>query len=103
MLANIFSIIINTVTGFFAGVLLLRFWMQAVRVRPPQQLGAFVFQLSDWLVMPLRKVLPGVGGYDWSSLMGAFLISLVASLCDDFLRGYLFLPDTLLVLWHVVR
>jgi YggT family protein len=30
-------------------------------------------------VRPLRRILPGVGGYDWASLIGAFLIVLVAS------------------------
>jgi len=58
--------------------LLLRFWMQAIRVRPPQPVAQFTFQLSDWLVRPLRRVVPGVGGYDWASLLGAFLIVLVA-------------------------
>ena len=58
--------------------MLLRFWMQAIRVRPPQPVAQFTFQLSDWLVRPLRRVVPGVGGYDWASLLGAFLIVLVA-------------------------
>ena len=45
-------------------------------------LGQFVFHISDWLVKPMRKVLPGIGGYDWASLIGAFLVvvlSIIAS------------------------
>jgi YggT family protein len=56
--------------------------MQVVRVRPPQSLGQFIFQVSDWLVKPLRKVLPGIGGYDWASLLGAFLIVVVSILAS---------------------
>lgn len=74
MLLSILTLIIDTVTVLLGGVLLLRFWMQVVRVRPPSSLGHFVFQLTDWLVRPLRRLLPGVGGYDWASLIGAFLI-----------------------------
>jgi YggT family protein len=37
-----------------------------------------MFQLTDWLVQPLRKLMPGVGGYDWASLIGAYLIALAA-------------------------
>lgn len=72
--------IVDTIASVFGGVLLLRFWMQAVRVRPPMQLAQFTFQLSDWLVRPLRRVVPGVGGYDWASFIGAFLVVLLASM-----------------------
>jgi YggT family protein len=37
-------------------------------------------------VRPLRRVLPGVGGYDWASLIGAFLMVLLAS-CVLLLAG----------------
>jgi YggT family protein len=72
-------LIVDTVAGVIGGVLLLRFWMQVTRVRPPASVAQFTFTLTDWLVRPLRRVLPGVGGYDWASLIGAFLIVLLAS------------------------
>jgi YggT family protein len=78
VLYSIFIMIVDVVASMLAGALLLRFWMQVVRVRPPLSLGQFVFQLSDWLVKPLRKILPGVGGYDWASLLGAFLVVLLS-------------------------
>lgn len=78
MLHSIFTLIIDTIAGLLGGVLLLRFWMQVVRVRPPTSIGQFIFQLTDWLVRPLRRLLPGVGGYDWASLIGAFLIIVLA-------------------------
>lgn len=77
VLHSIFTMIVNAVASILAGVMLLRFWMQVVRVRPPQPVGQFVYQLSDWLVRPLRRVMPG-GGYDWASLVGAFLIVLLS-------------------------
>jgi YggT family protein len=58
--------------------MLFRFWMQVVRVRPPFSLGQFIFRLTDWLVLPLRRALPGVGGQDWASLLGACLVTLAA-------------------------
>jgi YggT family protein len=75
----ILQLIVDTVAGVLGGVLLLRFWMQVIRVRPPASIGQFIFTLSDWLVRPLRRVVPGMGGYDWASLIGAFLVVLVAS------------------------
>jgi len=78
LVANIVSLIIDTVSTLLAGVLLLRFWMQAVRVRPPFSLGQFMFKTTDWLVLPLRRVLSGLGGFDWASLVGALLVALLS-------------------------
>lgn len=69
--------IFDTIAGLFAGLLLLRFWMQIVRVRPPLQIAQFTFQLTDWMVKPMRRVIPGIGGFDWASLLGAYLIALI--------------------------
>ncbi|HZG22823.1 MAG TPA: YggT family protein [Herbaspirillum sp.] len=77
MLHSIFTMIVNAVASILAGVMLLRFWMQVVRVRPPQSVGQFVYQLSDWLVRPLRRVMPG-GRHDWASLLAAFIIVLLS-------------------------
>src|SRR6476469_7047920 len=65
---------VDAVATILGGVLLLRFWMQLIRVRPPSSVAQFTFTLSDWLVRPLRRIVPGLGGYDWASLLGAFLV-----------------------------
>jgi YggT family protein len=75
----ILQLIVDTAASVVGGVLLLRFWMQVIRVRPPSSIAQFTFTLTDWLVRPLRRILPGVGGYDWASLIGAFLVVLAAS------------------------
>lgn len=78
--------LLNAAAGLLGFVLLLRFWMQAVRIRPPNSIGPFVFQLSDWLVRPLRRLVPGVAGYDWASLLGAIIIALLATVISLALR-----------------
>ena len=76
---SILQLIVDTIATVLGGVLLLRFWMQAIRVRPPASVASFTFTLSDWLVRPLRRLVPGVGGYDWASLIGAFLVVFLAT------------------------
>ena len=76
---SILQFIVDIVAGLLGGVLLLRFWTNAIRVRLPDQIRQFVHTITDWLVMPLRRVVPGTRGYDWASLIGAFLVVLVAS------------------------
>lgn len=101
MLNSILTLIVDTAAAVLGGVLLLRFWMQVVRIRPPAPLGQFTFQLTDWLVKPLRRALPGVGGYDWASLIGAFLVILLAVAIDLAVMSS-FVPQ-LLLLFSVLR
>ena len=46
--------------------------MQVQRVRPPMALAQAIFQITDWMIQPLRRIVPGFRGYDWASLVGAF-------------------------------
>lgn len=82
VLHGIFTFIVDTVAGLFAGFLLLRFWMQAQRVRPPMGLGQSIFQITDWLVRPIRRLIPGFAGFDWASLIAAFLVALISVLVE---------------------
>lgn len=75
----ILQFIVDIVAGLLGAVLLLRFWTNAIRVRLPEQFRQFVHTFTDWLVLPLRRIVPGAGGHDWASLIGAFLVVLVAS------------------------
>ena len=97
MITSILVLIIDTVSSFFAGLLLLRFWMQAVRVRPPLSLGQFMFRLTDWLVLPLRRLLPGLGGYDWASLLGALLVALISIALELAIRSAFAIEPLLLL------
>ncbi|GAB3399203.1 YggT family protein [Massilia agilis] len=76
---SILQLIVDAAASVLGGVLLLRFWMQVTRVRPPAPVAQFTFTLSDWLVRPLRRIVPGMGGYDWASLIGAFLVVVLAT------------------------
>ena len=84
---RILQLLVDTAAMILGAALLVRFWMQAIRVRPPASVAQFTFALSDWLVKPLRRVIPGVGGYDWASLIGALLIVALAT-CFYFLVGF---------------
>ena len=79
MLLNNLIYVIKAITGIFAGFLLLRFWMQAQRIRPPAALAQAIFKLTDWLVHPIRRIIPGFAGYDWATLLAAMLVALVAA------------------------
>jgi len=77
MFSDIARFLIDIVFTLFGAVLLLRAWMQAVRLPPHNSVSRGVFQTTDWIVKPLRRVIPGVGGIDWASIVAAWLVALV--------------------------
>ena len=62
--------------GLLSGVCLLRLYMQYQRVPFGNPVGRFVFALTDWIVLPLRRVLPAVRRVDTASLVAAYLFQL---------------------------
>jgi YggT family protein len=70
---QIVKYLLDVVFGLFTYALLLRFAMQAMRAPFRNPLGQAVIALTDWIVKPLRKVLPGYKGIDWASLFATIL------------------------------
>jgi YggT family protein len=73
---QIFSFLLDVVAGLLGGACLLRLYMQHQRVPFGNPIGRFVFALTDWLVLPLRRVLPSVRRWDTASLLAAYLVEL---------------------------
>jgi YggT family protein len=69
--------LLDAVASFFCTLFLLRFMMQALRVSFAGQIGDFVVKLTNWAVKPLRRIIPGVGGFDWASLLAALAVQLL--------------------------
>ena len=80
MLYQIFSLLLEVATSILAGACLLRLYMQYQRIpmsiRSGNPLGRFVFALTDWLVLPLRRIVPAAGRWDLASLVAAFALEL---------------------------
>jgi YggT family protein len=76
MAYQIISFLLDVAAGLLGGACLLRLYMQHQRVPFGNPVGRFVFAVTDWLILPLRRILPAVGRWDTASLVGAFLIEL---------------------------
>jgi YggT family protein len=74
MLSEALRFLLNVVFGLLVYTALLRFIMQWMRAPFRNPVGQAVSALTDWAVKPLRKVLPGFGGYDWASLVAAWVL-----------------------------
>jgi YggT family protein len=87
MIYQMVSLVLDVIAGLVAGTCLLRLAMQAQRIPFNQPLGRFVFAMTDWIVMPLRRVIPPWSRWDLSSLMAAWLIKVLQFLLLWLLAG----------------
>ncbi|WP_404300076.1 YggT family protein [Alicycliphilus denitrificans] len=87
MLFQIISFLLDVASGLLTGACLLRLYMQWQRVSFANPVGRLVFALTNWLVLPLRRLVPAVGRWDLSCLSAALLLQLVQYLLLWLLLG----------------
>lgn len=75
---RILGFVLEVVFQMLVGAALLRAYMNALRVNMRVQPGIFVMALTDWLVQPLRRLLPqsmARARIDWASVIAAVLLA----------------------------
>ena len=77
LLIQVILLIVKSLAGFLCVLLLLRFFMQLFRVSFANRFGDFIVKLTNWLVIPLRRVLPSVHGLDLATLLPAYLLQVL--------------------------
>ena len=87
MMFQMLSAVLDVIASLVAGTCLLRLLMQSQRIPFNQPLGRFVFAMTDWIVLPLRRVVPAWSRWDLSSLLAAWLIKLAQFLALWLLAG----------------
>lgn len=104
MLGGLFLTLIDTLGGLLTGVLLARFVMQWQRISFRNPIGQFVVATTDWLVLPLRRFIPGLGGLDLASLLPAWVVQVLVIFVALVVRGIVGIADPLsllFVIWGV--
>ncbi len=74
MLAQIVSLLLGTAAGLLAIAFLARTLMQMTRAPFRNPLGVFIVALTNWAVLPLRRIVPGLFGVDLASVVAAWLV-----------------------------
>jgi len=87
MFGDIARFLLNTVFTLFGAALLLRAWLQVVRMPPYNPVTNAVLQATNWLVLPLRHVLPSTRKIDWASVVAALLAAIVYVVAMVLLTG----------------
>ncbi len=80
--------LLETFLGLFALALLLRFYLQAARAPARNPVSQFLAALTDFVVRPTRRLVPGLWGYDLSTLLLAWITELLLVGSVLALKGY---------------
>jgi YggT family protein len=75
MLGDIVRFLLEISASLFGAALLARAWIHAVRLHPFNPMSQAIHQATNWLILPLRKILPAGKTIDWASLLAALLIA----------------------------
>lgn len=87
MVSGALQFLLETFLGLFALALLLRFYLQWVRAPARNPLSHFLAALTDWIVRPARRVIPGLWGLDLATLVLAWATEVVLMLATFWLKG----------------
>jgi YggT family protein len=80
--------LIQVVFGLYTLIVVLRFLLQLVRADFYNPLSQFIVKATSPVLTPLRRVIPGVGGLDVSSLLLAWLLKTVELLLTYLVKGF---------------
>jgi YggT family protein len=86
MFGDTFGFLINTVFSLFGIALIIRAWIYAIRLHPFNPYSQAVLRATNWLVQPLKHIVPPGYRFDWPSILACWLTALVY-LCLSWLLG----------------
>jgi len=85
---QILVFLLDTILGLFSLALLLRFYFQLLRVPYYNPISQFLIAVTDFIVRPVRRFIPGWAGIDLSTLMLAWLLECVVVTIMYVMQGY---------------
>jgi YggT family protein len=80
MVIQLLLLVLQTLVGFFTSILLFRFYCSFININLKWfggNLGLFVFRVTDWLVLPVRKLIPSFKSIDFASIVLAYSVQFI--------------------------
>lgn len=88
MLSQALLFLLDTLFSLIAGAFLLRFYMQLLRAPFRNPAGQFLLAVTDFAVKPLRRIVPGMLGWDLASLLAAWFSEILLISTTFLLLGH---------------
>jgi YggT family protein len=72
--------LLKTASDFFCALFILRLLLQWRRISFASPVGDLILKLTNWAVLPLRRVIPAWKNVDWASLIVALAVQFIFAL-----------------------
>ena len=99
---EIFGYLLQTFISLYLLAMLLRFLLQLVRADFYNPISQFLVRITNPLVIPLRRVIPGFAGIDSASLVLSILLQLIGIVALLLINGAGLPNIGLLLVWSVL-
>jgi YggT family protein len=105
-MSRILWLLIETLGSLLAVACVLRAYAHRVHLNPRNPISQFVSALTDWLVGPLRRLIPPGRTMDWASVLAAVLVAMLTAVLFFVVLGGVTVPNPgsvlmLAVIWLV--
>jgi len=87
MIEQTLGLVLNIIFPLFGAMLLLRAWGYAIRLHPYNPYQQAILRLTDWLVRPLRKLVPTGRQIDCPSLLAGWLCAILYLQLNNWVLG----------------
>lgn len=101
-LVNIVIFLLKTLGSLYLMVVLLRLMLQIARADFYNPLSQAVVKATNPLLLPLRKIIPGIMGIDFASIILALLVAMALAQSIILLKGFGLLNPFYLLAWSAV-
>ncbi|GAB1262824.1 YggT family protein [Aurantivibrio plasticivorans] len=101
-LAQIGLLIIGSLGSLYLAIILLRFMLQLARADFYNPVSQFIVKATNPLLIPLRKVIPGLFGIDIASIVLALAFHFVVILILGLVVGFGIVPIGNAIIWSIL-
>ena len=101
-LVKILMLLIDVFASLYLCVILLRFLLQAARADFYNPISQAIVKLTNPIVVPLRRVIPGLWGLDFATLLFALLFHALVMQIVILLHAQQFVNPLSLLIWSLI-
>lgn len=77
MVRDILIFLLDIIFSLFGIALILRAWIFAIRLHPFNPYSQAILRTTDWLVQPIRRLIPVSGRFDWPSILACWITAII--------------------------
>ncbi len=102
VVAEIGAFLAQYLLTFFLITVIVRLLLQVARADFYNPISQFIVKLTNPLLLPLRRVIPGLGGIDFAAVVLALLVQLLATTVLLLLNGFTPVNPLYMLVWGLI-